>query len=73
MTNQTDARTKAAVNLANTIGPLLAGKGAQVQGATLALLLATYLRGHKPSVRNKVFNSLLEATLRLVDTMEEEP
>lgn len=45
-------RTKEALELSNSIEPLLKGKAPDVQGATLANLLAIWLSGfHPPEVR----------------------
>ena len=40
-----------AIELAKQIAPLLHGKGPDIQGATLADLVATFLAGHNPKLR----------------------
>jgi len=66
--------SKAIVDKANElvrqIGPLLAGRGPQVQGAALADLVAMYFAGHNPSIRDEVMELWL-ATMRSLIPLNE--
>lgn len=55
------------LDLAEQIRPLLAGKGPGAQGAVLALLTATWLRGHPPEVRDAVLRMHAEQVRGMVD------
>jgi hypothetical protein len=58
----TDPRVALTVSLSNRVHPILAGHHPAIQGAVLADLLATWLAGHDPEVRE----ALLEAHVHSV-------
>jgi hypothetical protein len=60
------------MKLALYIKPMLAGKGAHVQGAVLAELMALLLAGHHPSVRESVLTLWLATVRELVPVCENE-
>jgi hypothetical protein len=59
-----------AVAIADTIKPLLAGLGPDLQGAVIGQLLATYLAGYRglkaDQVREDVLGDMLDLVARLV-------
>jgi hypothetical protein len=56
----------AGIALAKTMMPLLAGRGPFVQGAALADLVAMYLAGHAPELREEVLALHVAAVRKLV-------
>ena len=58
------------IALAQSIKPLLAGKGPEAQGAALADLVATWLAGHHPDLRQEIFREWQDAVSRLVPVNE---
>lgn len=54
------------------IKPLLAGRGAEVQGAVLADLLAYWLAGHAPQLRESMLELHIEAVKAYTPINEDE-
>lgn len=54
------------------IKPLLAGLGPEAQGIVIADLLATYLAGHHPAVRDDALAVFLDCVRDLVGLNEQE-
>jgi len=52
------------------IHPILEGRGPEAQGAILAELLATWIAGHHPKVRDKVLRLHVRFVRELVPVME---
>jgi hypothetical protein len=59
-----------AVGVAQRIHPLLAGLPPQVQGAALADLLATWLAGHEPELREALLDLHIHTVRELVPINE---
>jgi hypothetical protein len=57
--------------LAEKIVPFLRGEGAEVQGATLADLLATWLAGHPNWIREEILQRHIEAVRSLISVNEQ--
>lgn len=54
------------------IKPLLAGRGAEVQGAVLVNLVAIFIAGHDPVIREKILQLHIEAVRGLADVISRE-
>ena len=52
--------------LTREIKPLLAGRGATLQGAVLGDLVARWLAGHRPDIRGKIFAQHIAGVQELV-------
>ena len=59
-------------DLSKRIGRLLRGRGPMVQGATLADLLATFLAGHHPLLREGILDLHLDVVKDLIPLCEKE-
>jgi hypothetical protein len=57
---------KRAKELSNRIRPILAGEHPFVQGAVLADLLALWLAGHDPGLREEIFEMHLDYVRKLI-------
>jgi hypothetical protein len=57
-------------HLSNRIKPLLAGKSPELQGAVLADLLALFIAGHHPGLREEILLLHIEAVRALVEPNE---
>jgi len=64
MTDDLDPRD--ALELADQVAPLFAGKGPAVQGAALACLLSLWLAGHPKEIREDLIRMHLERVRELV-------
>jgi hypothetical protein len=53
------------------IKPLLAGRSPDVQGAILADLLALYIAGHHPAMREEVMQLTIETARKLIEPNEQ--
>ncbi|WP_166304372.1 hypothetical protein [Bradyrhizobium sp. 2S1] len=58
--------------LVDAIRPLLAGKNPEVQGATIAQLLAIFIAGHAPPLRDGARKLLMDCCDGLVPILVEE-
>jgi hypothetical protein len=58
-------------SLIHAIGPLLHGKGPDLQGAVLAHLVSAWIIGHHPSVRNHVLARHIQAVRDHVELHED--
>ena len=56
--------------LVDAIRPHLQDKGPEVQGAALADLLAIYIAGHHPAIRDDVLDAFITAVRKLVPINE---
>jgi hypothetical protein len=56
--------------LVERIKPILAGNPGQIQGAVLADLLAIFLAGHAPPLREQILAIHLETVRRLIPVNE---
>jgi hypothetical protein len=65
-------RAKGALEISDRIKPLLAGKGADVQGAVLADLLSIWLAGHPAEMREEILAMHIEYVCQLVPASEAE-
>jgi hypothetical protein len=54
----------------NAIKPLLAGKGPEVQGATLADLVAIFIASHHPDLRDDILDLHIDLVRKLVPVNE---
>jgi hypothetical protein len=66
-----DAMATRAQELVARIAPLLHGQGSSVQGATLADLVAMWLAGHHPSIREQAMDNWLRTVGALIPLNEE--
>jgi hypothetical protein len=57
--------------LIHAIGPLLHGKGPDLQGAVLADLVSRWIVGHHPSLRHQVLAQHVQAVRDLIKLSEE--
>jgi hypothetical protein len=58
--------------IVNRIRPLLAGKPPELQGAVLADLLAMFLAGHHPGLREEILQLHIKAVRDLIGPNEAE-
>lgn len=58
--------------LALSIKPFFAGKPPELVGATLAELLATFIAGHHPDLREKILQLHFDAVRELIPVCEAE-
>jgi hypothetical protein len=65
-------QAKECTELSKRIGKLLRGREPQVQGAVLADLLATFLAGHHPMLRETMFALHVDVVEDLIPICEEE-
>ena len=61
-----------AQRLVNEIGPMLHGKGPDVQGAVLADLASMWLAGHSPAIREEVMKMHFQAIRDLIPESEKQ-
>lgn len=54
------AETRRALQIADTIKPMLRGLGPDLQGAVLAELVSLWQAGHRPDLREEVLNAWLD-------------
>lgn len=66
MTDRTDRDAELATALSKRIHPMLAGIGPALQGAVLADLLATWIAGHPPGVREEMLTFHLGMVRKLI-------
>lgn len=66
------AGAAASSELADLIMPMLAGKGADVQGAAIGQLLAIFVAGHHPMLRDEALTMVVEMARELVPLQIEE-
>jgi hypothetical protein len=59
-------------SVVNLIRPLLAGRPGEIQGAILAELLATFLAGHHPGLREEVLTIHVDIVRKLIPECEAE-
>ena len=57
--------------LVHALGPLLRGKGPDLQGAVLAHLVSTWITGHHPSWRDRVLARHVREVRDLIELNEE--
>jgi hypothetical protein len=67
-----DTRIEQIVSVVNQIRPLLAGRSPEIQGAILAELLATFLAGHHPGLRDEILTLHVEKVRELIAPCEAE-
>jgi len=67
-----DAAVHRARDLVESIKPLLAGHGPDVQGAALVELVALHLAGHDPTLRNWSLQLHVECVRRMLPIVERE-
>ena len=65
-----DEQVRAAEAIVEAIRPLLAGHPPEVQGAVLADLLAMFLAGHHPTLRDEILTLHVDAVRQLVKPNE---
>ena len=63
---EVDAAVQAGLVLARELGALLAGRSGIVQGAALADLLAMWIAGHSPALREGVLQEHVKVVRKLV-------
>jgi hypothetical protein len=61
-----------ALHLAAQVKPIFAGYSPDIIGGALADLLATYIAGHRPDVRDEVLENLITTAGQLVPIIERE-
>ena len=66
-----DTAATAALSLADDIRPLLKGKDPDIQGAVLSELLALFIAGHHPQLRDHAMRAIIACTLDLVRVNDE--
>jgi hypothetical protein len=75
MTDVTDntlrARAMSVYAIVDEIRPLLGGRDASVQGAVLAVLLAYWIAGHMPPIREDVLKDHIDAVRGMVPAVLE--
>jgi hypothetical protein len=59
-------------HIVNQIRPLLAGRGPNIQGAVLVDLLATFLAGHRPDLRDEMLAIHIKYVRELIPVCEAE-
>ena len=59
-----------ALTLSHDIQPLLKGRSSEIQGSTLADLVALYFAGHNPDVRQESIELWIETMLSLIRPCE---
>lgn len=64
--------TELAEKLVQTIKPILAGRGPDVQGVILCELTAIWLAGHTPLARESLIQMHMEAVRGMIPMCEEE-
>jgi hypothetical protein len=62
----------ACVLLAEKVAPLFVGEDPDIIGGTLANLLALYIAGHRPDVRDDVLEAVVECARDLVPVCEKD-
>jgi len=67
MSEMTEAKIERSDELVKIARGVLAGEDADVQGATLAQLLAMFIAGHHPGLRDQQRETLLHAARMLED------
>jgi hypothetical protein len=72
MTRDVAAAATKAMKIAARIKPMLKGKGPEMQGAVLAELVATWLAGHHPALRDVTLSMWLDTVKDLVSPCEDE-
>ena len=72
MANDVSDSARAAGELATKIRTLLAGNSPEVVGGALAELLAIFIAGHHPGLRNEVMDAHTKCVNTLVPVVAEE-
>lgn len=67
-----EAAVRRAESLADSIKPLLAGQGADVQGAALVQLVALHLAGHPAPMRERMLKLHMDCVRQMVPVAEGE-
>ena len=62
----TKAQAEEAMTLSREIQPMLKGRTAEVQGAALADLLAIFIAGHHPDLREEILRWHIKITRSLI-------
>lgn len=63
-------KTYESISLAETLGEHLAGIEPAIQGAAIAQIVATFLAGHHPLIREKINNQLTKTINNLIPLIE---
>jgi hypothetical protein len=66
LTDALDAHVREALALSKRCQRLLAGRSPDVQGAALVDLLALFLAGHAPEIREEILTQHLKSVIRLM-------
>jgi hypothetical protein len=67
-----DVMIDESAQLVETIRPLLAGRDPAVQAGTMVQLVAIWLAGHAPQIREEILAGLIEAANNIVGEFEKQ-